>query len=259
MRISISTLFLSILFSLALPAIGSAETVLITGSNRGIGFAFVEAFAQKGWIVIATTRNPDRATDLLALSKKYPSVKIEKLDVTNQQQTDSLAEKYQDIPIDILLNNAAVTPYDDTFSQLEELDMSLGERSLLVNALGPLRVSQAFIDNVMASEIKLILTISAKAGTFSNSPKAAMMYHYRASKVALNMYMLTLSYETKKTGVTTVMMAPGRVNTRPDSKFKLPKAISPDQSVALMMEQIEKITPDLNGKFIDNDGTLISF
>ena len=42
----------------------SQPTVLITGSNRGIGFAFVQYYSKNGWNVIATCRNPNKADDL---------------------------------------------------------------------------------------------------------------------------------------------------------------------------------------------------
>ena len=85
-----------------------APTVLITGSNRGLGFEFAKQYAAKNWNVIATARNPDAADDLQALAEQYPNVAIEKLDVTDRDMIDALAEKYKDQAIDVLLNNAAI-------------------------------------------------------------------------------------------------------------------------------------------------------
>jgi len=85
-------------------------TVLITGSNRGIGFEFVKQFTTHGWNVIATTRKPEKAEDLKALARKHKSITVEQLDVTDHTRIETLAAKYKDQPIDILLNNAGLTP-----------------------------------------------------------------------------------------------------------------------------------------------------
>lgn len=84
-------------------------TVLITGSNRGIGLEFARQYAELGWRVIATCRNPKTATELQALSKQYSRLVIEQLDVTDHSAIDALADKYRDTPIDVLLNNAGIS------------------------------------------------------------------------------------------------------------------------------------------------------
>ena len=87
---------------------GQTPTVLITGSNRGIGFEFVHQYATKGWNVIATCRHPETAEDLKILAAQYPNVTIERLDVLDHAMIDALAEKYESTPIDVLLSNAGI-------------------------------------------------------------------------------------------------------------------------------------------------------
>jgi NAD(P)-dependent dehydrogenase (short-subunit alcohol dehydrogenase family) len=82
------------------------------------------------------------------------------------------------------------------------------------------------------------------------------MYSYAMSKSALNSMMYTLSFETKKQGITAVVLSPGMVNTTPG--IKLPGAIETQESVTKMVELIEEINMDDNGKFIDyEDGRVI--
>ncbi len=83
-----------------------AETVLITGTNRGIGLEFVKQYAERGATVIATARRPADAKELIALAAQHPNVTIEALDVTDVSAIEALAKKYQGKPIDILINNA---------------------------------------------------------------------------------------------------------------------------------------------------------
>src|SRR5690349_16286075 len=70
-----------------------AETVLITGSNRGIGLAFATAYADRGWTVIATARSPGDSAELKALAAKHKTVALERLDVTDEAGIAALAAK----------------------------------------------------------------------------------------------------------------------------------------------------------------------
>jgi NAD(P)-dependent dehydrogenase (short-subunit alcohol dehydrogenase family) len=86
----------------------TSSTVLITGSNRGIGLEFVRQYAARGWRVIATCRRPEAASELQAIAADHDNVMIDRLDITDHHGVDALAEKYSDTPIDVLLNNAAL-------------------------------------------------------------------------------------------------------------------------------------------------------
>jgi NAD(P)-dependent dehydrogenase (short-subunit alcohol dehydrogenase family) len=224
-------------------------TVLITGGNRGIGLEFVKQFTERGWNVIATARKPEEAGELNALAKTHKSITVEQLDVTDHARIEALAARYKDKPIDILLNNAGLTPkYDTAFNPLSNIDFDIALKSFKVNALGPLKMCQAFMDHVAASDQKKIIVISSKAGSISASPKMPMFYSYRGSKAALNMYMYTLSFETPKKNVILTLLSPGMVNTVEGTK--IPNAIEKEESVSKMMKIIETLTPQDNGKFL---------
>ena len=75
----------------------SAETVLITGSNRGMGLEFVKQYADLGWDVIATSRTPGDDVELQELAKENSKIRIESLDVTNVDQLSSLEKEKSDI------------------------------------------------------------------------------------------------------------------------------------------------------------------
>jgi NAD(P)-dependent dehydrogenase (short-subunit alcohol dehydrogenase family) len=227
-----------------------AETVLVTGANRGIGLEFVRQYAAKGYTVIATTRRTSATDELTSLAKQYPAIRIELLDVTVQQSVDALAAKYKQMPIDILINNAAITPRSESdYQGLAGIDFELARQYQDVNALGPVRVSKAFMSQVAASRLKKIITLSSKAGSFAEGPNMPMMHAYRASKAALNMFMHTIAMETTKQGVTLVMLSPGVVNTTPG--FEQPGALEPKESVTKMIAVIDKITTSDNGKFLN--------
>ncbi|MDJ0926570.1 MAG: SDR family oxidoreductase [Gammaproteobacteria bacterium] len=227
-----------------------APTVLITGSNRGIGLEFVRQFAERGWNVIATARKPDQAEDLQALAAQHDTIVIEQLDVTDHPQMEALAERYADQPIDILLSNAALTPrYKSAFKRVDGVDFDTARQSFEINALGALKLAQVFMPHVAASEQKKIIVLTSKGGSFEMSPKLPMMYSYRASKAALNMFMYTLSFETAKKEITVTMLSPGMVNTTPG--FNNPQGISPEESVSKMLTVVDGLTLENNGQFLN--------
>jgi NAD(P)-dependent dehydrogenase (short-subunit alcohol dehydrogenase family) len=236
-------------------------TVLITGANRGIGLEFVKQFSERGWNVIATTRKPEASEDLNALAKQDQRIVVEQLDVTDYARIDELATIYKDQPIDILLSNAGITPkYMSAFKRLKGVDFDMASKSMEVNAIAPLRLTEAFMGHVAASGQKKIVIISSKAGSFELSPKMPMMYSYRASKAALNMYMYTLSFETPKKGVIVTMLSPGQVNTADMKGMKRPGLIETDESVSKMLKVIDGITMEQNGQFLDfEDGRVLGW
>jgi NAD(P)-dependent dehydrogenase (short-subunit alcohol dehydrogenase family) len=225
-------------------------TVLITGANRGIGLEFVKQLSGRGWNIIATARKPESATDLQAIADNYEQLVVERLDVTDFERMQELKAKYAEQPIDVLLSNAGITPkYKSAFKRVAGVDWDMMRKSLEVNAIAPLQLAQTFMDNVAASEQKKIVVISSKAGSFELGPKMPMMYSYRGSKTALNMYIYTLSFETPKKDVILTLLSPGQVNTVPG--MKIPNAIETDESVSKMLAVIDSLTPEQNGKFLD--------
>jgi NAD(P)-dependent dehydrogenase (short-subunit alcohol dehydrogenase family) len=229
-------------------------TVLITGANRGIGLEFARQFSARGWKVIGTARNPEGATELQALAKARTDVAIEKLDVTDHAAIDALAARYRGQPIDILLLNAALGPDAATaMSPLAKLDFDIARRSFETNAIGPLKVAQAFMDHVAASQKKQIVAMGTDSGSFGATSRRPILYHYKASKAALHMYMYTLSFETPKRGVTLVILHPGMVGTSP-ALARFPGSLKTEDSVAQLMAVLDKVTPADNGRFISYKG-----
>lgn len=234
-------------------------TVFITGSNRNIGLEFVKQFSENNWNVIATARNPETAKELQTIAAEQDNVVIEQLDVTDHEQIESLAEKYKDQPIDILLSNAALTPrYKSAFKKIKGVDFDIARSSFEINVLGPLKLIQSFMPNVEKSQGKKIIALSSKVGSFSERPKIPFMYSYSISKAALNSLLHTLSFESKRKNIVVVAISPGMVNTTPG--MKLPGAIETEESVTKMMQVIDDLTMADNGHFIDyEDGRQLAW
>jgi NAD(P)-dependent dehydrogenase (short-subunit alcohol dehydrogenase family) len=268
-------IFTLALAALAAPVLPAAEqpTALITGANRGIGLEFATQLAARGWTVIATTRNPAEATALNALAKARPNVTVEPLDITSDASVSALAVRYRGRPIDALINNAALLERPRA-QLLGTLDFALFEKSFAVNATGPMRVTQAFLDNVAASRRKTVFTLSSAAASIQMVTPPAVYYPYRASKAALNMLMHNLAVDLKPRGITVLIVNPGLVDTRgvltrkpgdpiPEEFAPVMPAIESGQlklmtttdSVTGMLALLDRATPELSGQFLNFDGT----
>ena len=241
-----------------------AETVLITGSNQGIGLEFARKYAARGWTVIATHRRDTTPESLAALQQQYPNLRVEQMDVTNHDQIEALAAKMKGEPIDILLNNAALI----RFAQIRDREGNAGQyfgtlnydhfdQFMRTNVAGPLKIAEAFVDNVKAGKLKMMVTISSGAGMVSVLPRSADHYWYRTSKAALNSAMRLLTVDLADEGITVVMFHPGGVQVESwGIDEKLPGTLTPEEAIGRMIKTIDGLTIKDSGRFINNtDGS----
>jgi NAD(P)-dependent dehydrogenase (short-subunit alcohol dehydrogenase family) len=253
----------------ALPSAAFAETVMITGANSGIGLEFTKQYIAKGWTIIVTHRRSETPKSLADLAAKYDKLRIEKLDVTNEDQVHALAAKLANVPIDVLISNAGVyndrkncKPEDDecvgdwSTSGFGKLDYKLWETIYSVNVKGNLLVAESFYPNVKASKLKKIAAISSSTGSLTGSPtESPGSIFYRSSKAALNKAMRIVSASTKKDGVIVVMLNPGPTLTEHQLYLKDAKGmLKTDFTVGNMIRTIDKVTIEDTGKFLRYDG-----
>ncbi|MDX2221910.1 MAG: SDR family oxidoreductase [Rhodospirillaceae bacterium] len=235
----------------------AGSTVLVTGSNRGIGLEFVKQYAAAGWTVIATTRSPDKAEELNKVAGQHKSVAVEALDVTKYDTVDALAAKYKGKPVDLLINNAGITgdfrnPQPQSFGTL---DHAAAEDFMRTNALGALKVTEAFYEHVKAGAMKKIVAVTSLAGSFG--AKFGGMpggYWYKISKAALNAAMVNVSMDAKKDGVIVALLSPGQVRVEKIGNVPIPGLIETPESISGMIKVIAGLTMDDAGTIIRYNG-----
>jgi NAD(P)-dependent dehydrogenase (short-subunit alcohol dehydrogenase family) len=227
-------------------------TVLVTGANRGIGLELTRQYAARGWKVIATARKPAEAAELKALATEHEGkISIETLDVTDLAAIDALAAKYKDKPVDVLFNNAGITGGGSNQLFAKKMEWPTYELVLRTNVIGPLKMAEAFLPNILASQQKKISNVSSSQGSIAET-KNAMLYFYRPSKAALNMEMHLLAIQLKGKGVSVALIDPGPVDT--DMMSMLPKKIL--RPVETAGSDLIRITDQLS---LENTGTFWTF
>jgi NAD(P)-dependent dehydrogenase (short-subunit alcohol dehydrogenase family) len=234
----------------------SPYTVLITGASRGIGYEFARQYAERGWKVIATARNPKKSEDLQKLAAERDNVHLEKLDVTSDRSVRALAGRYRGVPIDLLINNAGILG-DINAQKYGSYDFDVYDEIADVNWKGPLRMVEAFMDNVAASRQKKIMNISSAVGSIEMTFPGQVFY--RSSKAALNMAMRTLSKEVqrdpdpKRHDLIFGLLNPGVVDTGFARNVPIPM-ITARESAETCIAVIEDFTRDKSGLFYDCKG-----
>ncbi len=224
-------------------------SVVVTGANRGLGLEFARQYAADEWRVFAACRAPDAAKELQQLaSKSGGRIRVLELDVTDTTSVRAAAAGLKGEPIDLLLNNAGVgSPRNQ---QLGNLDYAAWTRVLDANTLGPMRVVEAFVDNVARGGQKRIVTITSAMGSIEDNTSGGS-YAYRSSKAAVNIVVKSLSIDLASRGITCIVMHPGWVRTDMGGQGG---KLSPTESIQSLRSVIAKLRPEDSGKFLNYNG-----
>ncbi|HEY8950017.1 MAG TPA: SDR family oxidoreductase [Rhizomicrobium sp.] len=178
-------------------------TILITGSNRGIGLEFVKQYAADGAEVIACCREPGKASELKAVKGK---VRVMPLDVGEAASVEALKKELGDQPIDILINNAGVSS-----PKGKGVDVDAWLARFRVNSIAPALVAHAFKVNLLKGKDKKLVTITSQLGSIAND--SGGFQPYSATKAAVNSLMHSLAKNWAGDGIVVGIFHPGWVQT----------------------------------------------
>jgi NAD(P)-dependent dehydrogenase (short-subunit alcohol dehydrogenase family) len=180
-----------------------AKTILITGASSGIGRATALYFAEKGWNVAATMRDPAKADPVL----QHPLISPFALDVTNAdsitQAIDATLSRYQ--KIDVLLNNAGY----GLFGPIEALADQQIQQQFATNLFGLIEVTQHILPVMRDAGGGLIINVSSIVGRFA-LPYASS---YVATKFAVEGLSESIRYELEPFHIRVKLIEPGSIAT----------------------------------------------
>jgi NAD(P)-dependent dehydrogenase (short-subunit alcohol dehydrogenase family) len=219
-------------------------TVLITGANRGIGLELAKQYAGDGWSVIATARDPKNADGLNALKGE---IRIEALEITDAKQVQALAKALKGTAIDVLLNNAGMLTGYESFG---ETDAESWLQTFHVNSIAPLKLTEALVEHVAASQQKKVASITSGMGSIGSHASSGA-YAYRSSKAALNMVMVTAANELRARGISVAVISPGWVKTDMGGTNA---TLNVKESAAGIRKVIDKLNVGISGQFFNYSG-----
>ncbi|THU48086.1 hypothetical protein C4D60_Mb09t22520 [Musa balbisiana] len=247
---------------------------MVQGASRGIGLEFVRQLLEKNdkGHVIATCRNPDGATGLLDLKKKFMErLNLLQLDVTKESTIEAAATSVRESygSLNLLINASGILSIPDVL-QPETTLTKVEKSSLLlayeVNAIGPVLVIKHMwpllkVGGGSGTERKhaVVASLSARVGSIGDNGLGGW-HSYRASKTALNQLTKTISVEfaRKKDPIVCILLHPGTVDTDLSRPFQrnVPKGklFTKEFSVQNLLGIIDNAKSSDNGKFFAWDG-----
>ena len=228
--------------------------VLVTGANRGLGLEFTRQLLARGDRVVATCRQPGRATALNPLAGEYPGrLHVLPLDVAEPK---SHAELVRELPLvlgddgrlDLLFNNAGVLPSGERFGRLQPDTL---ERSFRTNAAGPLLLTQALAP--LLADGARVANLSSRLGSIASTERFGTP-SYNISKAALNMATVLLAHALAERGIVVAAFSPGWVRTEMGGSDA---EVAPEDAVAGVLRQVDALETGDSGRFLGTDGKTI--
>jgi NAD(P)-dependent dehydrogenase (short-subunit alcohol dehydrogenase family) len=228
------------------------KRVAITGANRGIGLSLAKELIANGGKLVAICRSS--SDELEALN---PTELITGIDVTSDEDCNTIASQIKGGPIDILINNAGY--FYEPVEKIDSLNFAEELKMIDICALGPLRISANLFNNGLLKEGESsIAMITSQGGSVSwrttQNPDGGD-YGHHMSKAAANMGSVLLSQEFKKNNIAVGILHPGFNKTGMTAKYahiwEVEGAVDASVGAKRVFHEISKIDMDTTGKFIN--------
>ena len=217
------------------------NTILVTGTNKGVGLEITRLLSNRGDRVIACCRRPLEAT---ALSKLEGNIDIQEVSVGEDESVSQLASRLNGVAIDTIINNAGTMGPEAKRQSVLDMDFSGWADAFNINSMGPVRIMQALLPNLKMTESPKVMTVSSQMGALSLDMTLA--HAYCSSKAALNKFMRLASIDLKPDGIAVGLVHPGWVRTDMGG----PRAhLSPEESAAGCIEVTDTLSLDTTGGF----------
>jgi NAD(P)-dependent dehydrogenase (short-subunit alcohol dehydrogenase family) len=237
-------------------------TALITGANRGLGFAIASDLAAIGMTVIVGARDADSGRAAAEeIGRGATSVQ---LDVTDADSVRAAAQTVCEVHggLDVLVNNAGILPEATDATPAEALDLEMFRQTFATNLLGPVVVLEVFLPMLRGSAAGRIVNVSSTMGSMTDQTDQGSPYYamhlpaYRTSKAALNNVTISLAKALAQTPIKVTSVCPGFVQTdlTPINRDQAPLTAQQAAKVVVMAATLDDDAP--SGTFIDGNGVV---
>jgi NAD(P)-dependent dehydrogenase (short-subunit alcohol dehydrogenase family) len=212
------------------------KSAFVTGADRGLGLALCAGLLRSGWSVFAGQFMPEWM-ELANLSGNYSDdLHLVPLDVGSIESAKRAAEIVgkQTQKLDLLINNAGVISPSMYANIREGQDYAEIQRLIDINALGPLRVVEAFLPLTEQSDLKRLCFVSSEAGSITNCQRTAW-FGYCMSKTAVNMGVKILFNHLRPEGYTFRLYHPGWIRSYMSGKKNLEATFEPQEAAEMAL------------------------
>ena len=218
-----------------------ANTVVITGANRGIGLELARQWQARGERVIPVCREP--SDELRALGADI----LDGIDVTHDADVHRLADELAGERVDLLYNNAGILIDEN----LANMDWATMRQQFEVNTLGPLKVTHALLPSM--GEGGKIGLMTSRMGSIADNDSGGR-YGYRMSKAALNAAGKSLSVDLAPRGIAVAILHPGFVTTEMTEGRG---HITPAEAAERLIQRMDQLDLANTGTFWHSDGSVL--
>jgi len=238
---------------------------LITGANKGLGFATAEQLGRSGVKILVGSRDSDKGAEAAELLRAR-DVDAEPilLDVTDPAGLRPAAARVREGygHLDILVNNAGVLPEATESDRVRgPADLAMFKATFETNVFGAVAVIEAFLPLLEAAPAGRIVNVSSTMGSLQDQLDPESPYHgmvvpaYQSSKAALNAFTVVLSKALADTRVKVNSVCPGWVQTDlggPENKAAAP--MTPAEGATIVAEMALVAGDGATGGFFDRNG-----
>ena len=182
------------------------KTAIVTGASKGVGYATVKLLSENGYRVIAVSRNLSKLSEL-----NSENIEVYQLDITDANQIKKFYEKYKDITLDLLVNNAGggAGPTHIINETMENF-----RRAYDINVSGPMYLSQLFVPSMEKSKSPTIIFISSLGGKFPYRSGG----NYTNAKRGMMALVDTMRLEFPQYGIKVTEICPGTIDTQEEKR-----------------------------------------
>jgi NADP-dependent 3-hydroxy acid dehydrogenase YdfG len=182
------------------------KVAIVTGASKGVGYATVKLLSESGYKVIAVSRDLSRVSDLIS-----DNVEVYSLDITNANEIKKFYDKYSDITLDLLVNNAGGGS-GPTHIVNETMDNF--RRAYDINVSGPMYLSQLFVPSMKKSDSPTIIFVSSLGGKFPYRAGG----NYTNAKRGMMALVDTMRLEFPEYGIKITEICPGTIDTQKEKR-----------------------------------------
>jgi NADP-dependent 3-hydroxy acid dehydrogenase YdfG len=182
------------------------KTAIVTGASKGVGYATVKLLSESGYKVIAVSRDLSKIINLVS-----DNVEVYRLDITSADEIKRFHEKYSDITLDLLVNNAGggSGPTHIINETMDNFRIAYD-----INVSGPMYLSQLFVPSMKKSESPTIIFISSLGGKFPYRTGG----NYTNAKRGMMALVDTMRLEFPEYGIKVTEICPGTIDTQEEKR-----------------------------------------